>query len=118
MQQKIIYNLHINELYHYQFFSTVAFFLYLLLTPSSPTMTPASTVSRSMRATVIPAANGATDLDELWAVTRGELVEVVSDWEGKDGLMSVAATDTLTTDALVGTVKIYILAETMNNYIV
>lgn len=83
-------------------------------------MTPASTVSRSMRATVIPAANGpgATDLDELWAATRGELVEVVSDWEGKDGLMSVAATDMLTTDALVGTVKIYILAETMNNYIV
>ena len=102
------------SLLHYQeMFSFVMFvvFLDLLFTQSSPTMT--ATTTRSRRGTVIPAANGATDLDTLgsWKVTRVGLSATVSDWEGRDRLISVATPDELIGDTLVGTAKnkIYLL---------
>ena len=70
---------------------SAAFILLCLFTHSKPSMTVINTMSRSRRGTVTPAATG--DVIELCVVG------------GKDGLMTVAATDELNEDTLVGTAK-------------
>ena len=69
-------------------------------------MTAIDTMSRSRRETATPAATGAVIEPCALIVTEGVLVVVVG---GKDGLVTVAATDELKVDALVGTVEQRIL---------
>ena len=69
-------------------------------------MTVTNTTSRSRRETVTPAATGAVIEPCALTVSEGVLVVVVG---GKDGLVTVAATDELNVDALVGTAEQRIL---------
>ena len=69
-------------------------------------MTVTNTKSRSRRETVIPAATGTVIEPCALLVTEGVLVVVVG---GKGGLVTIAATDELKVDALVGTAEQRIL---------
>ena len=65
-------------------------------------MTAIDTMSRSRRGIVTPAATGAVIEPCALIVTEGVLAVVVG---GEDGLVTVAVTDELKVDALVGTAK-------------
>ena len=88
-----------------------AFILLRLFTHSKPSMIATNTTSRSRRETVTPAATGVLIESCAPIVTEGVLVVVVEgkDGEGKDGLVTVAATDELKIDVLVGAVEQRIL---------
>ena len=72
-------------------------------------MTATNTTIRSRRGTVIPAATGTVIEPCALIVTEGVLVVVVGE---RDGLVTIAATDELKIDALVGTVEQSILVIT------
>ena len=81
-----------------------AFVLLRLFTHNKPSMMAIDTVSRSRRETVIPAATGA--VMKPCALTVSEGVLAVG---RKDGLVTIAATDELKIDPLVGAAKQRIL---------
>ena len=83
-----------------------AFILLHLFAHSKPSMTATNTMTRSRRETVTPAATGTVSKPCALTVTEGVLVVVVGE---KDGLVTVAATDELKIDALVGTAEQRIL---------
>ena len=87
----------------------VAFILLRLFTHSKPSMMAIDTMSRSKRETVTPAATGAVIEPCALLVTEGMFIVVVGE---RDGLVTVAATDELKVDPLLGTVEQGILTIT------
>ena len=83
-----------------------AFFFLRLFTHNKPSMMAIDTVSRSRRGIVTPAATGTVIEPCALLVTEGVLAVVVGE---RDGLVTVAVTDELKIDPLVGTAKQRIL---------
>ena len=81
---------------------SATFNLLHIFTHSKTSMTATNTMTRSRRETVTPAVTGTVIEPCELTVTEGVLVVVVG--EG-DGLVTVAATDKLKVDALVGTAE-------------
>ena len=77
-----------------------AFIFFRLFSHSNTSRTATNTTSRSRRGTVIPAATGAVIEPCALIVTEGVFAIAVGE---RDGLRSVAATDELNVDTLVGT---------------
>ena len=85
---------------------SAAFILLHLFTHSKPSMMAIDTMTRSRRETVTPVATGTVMEPCALAVTEGVLVVIVGE---KDGPVTVAATDELKIDTLVGTAEQRIL---------
>ena len=83
-----------------------AFFFLRLFTHNKPSMMAIDTMSRSRRETVTPAATGAVMEPCALLVTEGMFVVIVGE---RNGLVTVAVTEELKIDPLVGAAKQRIL---------
>ena len=95
-----------QDMISFGIFLFAAFFSLRLFTHNKPSMMAIDTVSRSRRETVTPAATGAVMEPCALLVTEGMFVVIVGE---RNGLVTVAVTEELKIDPLVGAAKQRIL---------